>query len=149
VTIANHVIFDWTGSLLLARRLWEVAERLEALTATRHRQAGNALVDWNGSTAVEFATRVDAECSDCARLSNALREEANGWATEWSKAVDEENWVRYQEACQRVRSQRGAMDKVGGFLFGHDDLPPEPRSARPPSSPGFAPTRKLADYSAY
>ena len=35
---------------------------------------------------------------------------------------------------------------VGGFLFGHDDIPPDPTPRGVPSAPGFAPTGGFAHY---
>ena len=149
MTIGDPVIFDWSGSLQLARKLWELAGRLEALSTSRGVQARSALVDWSGQKSVDFSARIAGEQADCIRLSHALRAEADGWAIEWTKAMDNENMVRYQLACQRVRDDRSALDKIGGFFVGHDDLPPQPRSARQPTAPGFVATRQLADFSAY
>ena len=76
-----------------------------------------------------------------------LRSEAEGWALEWTYAVDQENWHRYQDACDRLRDDRSLLEGVTGFFFGHDDLPPEPRAVATPQPPGFAATARLADYS--
>jgi hypothetical protein len=142
------VVFDWTGALRAARLSWQAADDVERLIGERGRLASDALVNWSGAYATEFAARVDDELQTAAAVAGQLRGEAEGWAIEWKNAMDQENWNRYQAACDRVRDDRGLIDKVM-FWQGHDDLPPEPSMAAVPRAPGFVPTRQFANYSGY
>jgi hypothetical protein len=144
---APQVVFDYSGSLDLARQSWRMADQLEQLGRDRGARASAALVGWTGAYADEFVGRVDDEVRTAMAIAGELRAEANGWATEWKKAIDQENYNRYQDACDRARGERSNLDKVVGALFGHDDLPSPPRLADTPASPGFYPTRTVADYS--
>ena len=108
-----------------------------------------ALTDWSGAYGEQFTVRIDHELQGVAIVARQLRDEANGWAIEWKEAIDQENYNRYQAACDRVRDDRGFVDTIGGALFGHDDLPPTPRHAATPQPPTFAATSAFADYSTY
>lgn len=147
--VGAAVVFDFDGSLRLARRLWATADDLDAVTRDRQRMAEAALVDWSGAHAEVFALRMDEEAVTTGRLTVQLRGEAEGWADEWRKAIDQENRNRHAAAVRRVESQRGFLDGLVGWIAGHDDLPPEPRAAVRPLAPAFLPTRSFADYSRY
>lgn len=140
------VVFDWSGSLRVARLSWTMAEQLDQLVGERSAAARAALASWLGVYADEFAARIDDEVRTAANLAEQMRGEANGWAEEWRKAMDQENYNRYQDACDRVRDDRDLGDKIAGFFTGHDDLPDQPAPAASPAPPNFAPTRKFASY---
>ena len=146
---APRVVFDFDGSLRLARLSWHLADLLDQLARRRGDDARAALVDWAGAFADEFVVRIDGELVTAARLSEQLRAEAGGWAIEWKQAMDQENYNRYQAACNRVRQKRSGWDSFTGALFGHDDLPSEPRLAALPAAPDYLATRQFADYSRY
>lgn len=148
-SLGPAVVFDFTGSLELARRLWSMADELDALLGLRRTLGTEALAHWQGVYAVEFVERLDDELTTGSTLVGQLRGEAGGWATEWQKAMDQENWNRYAAAVQRVEDGRGWGDKIGGFFTGHDDLPPTPTGAGLPAASNFLPTRSFANYSAY
>ena len=80
-------------------------------------------------------------------MSESLRAEASGWAIEWAKAMDQENFNRYQAACDHVRSSASRWDRIRDSVFGEDDLPDQPSPAAVPTSPRFLPTRRFANYS--
>ncbi len=143
------VVFDFDGSLALARSLWSVADDLDALRVQRGGLADDALVDWLGVFADDFTLRADNEDATATFLVEQLRAEAQGWAVEWQKAMDQENWNRYTLAVERVKADRDWKDDLGGWLFGHDDLPPTPAAAAVPASPSFTATRSFANYSGY
>jgi len=140
------VVFDFDGSLALARSLWSVADELDGVRATREASAAEALVGWQGVYGDQFVTRVDHEQVSARVVAEQLRGEANGWAEEWRKAIDQVNRDRYAAAVRSVEADRGFWDDVGGFFFGHNDLPSEPSPAATPTPPGFAATRGFANY---
>jgi hypothetical protein len=142
----NDVRFDYDGSLDLARRLWQFADRLDALGGARHRWAVEALVEWEGRFGVEFADRVDVEIGDVGRIGADVRNTALGWAQAWANALNQQNRRLHARAVERTRQQRSNWDKVSGWLTGHDDLPPDPWVRATPTAPYFAPTGSFAIY---
>lgn len=140
------VVFDFDGALRLARLSWQTADELDRWRAARSSRAATALTGWTGTYATAFVARIDTEVQTALVVAEQLRAEANGWAEEWKQAMDQENFHRYQAACDRVRSRRDLLDDIGGFLFGHDDLPPTPSLAARPAPPSFSPTRAFAEY---
>lgn len=140
----DDVRFDYEGSLALARRLWDLADRLDTLGVARNRWGIEALVEWEGRLGDQFADRIDSETSGCARLSADLREAANQWAQAWADALNQQNRRLYARAVHRIRDDRGIVDSIIGGLFGHDDLPPEPSLRSTPIAPAFLPTGGFA-----
>jgi hypothetical protein len=136
----HDVRFDYDGSLDLARRLWQFADRLDALGGARDRWAVEALVGWEGRFGVAFAGRVDTEVGDLGRISADLRTTALGWARAWANALNQQNRRLHARAVERAKRQRNGWDKLSGWVLGHDDLPPDPWVRSPPSAPHFAPT---------
>jgi hypothetical protein len=112
----------------------------------RRDHAGTALTDWSGEYATEFVQRANDEQQTGTTIVSQLRSEAEAWAVEWKHAMDQENWNRYQAKVKQVERDRSLLDDIGGFFFGHDDLPPTPAEAAVPTSPGFWPTRDFAHY---
>ena len=108
-----------------------------------------ALAHWSGEYADDFVERIDTEQSVGVQLVGQLRGEADGWAVEWQRAMDQENWNRYAAAVKRVEHDRSLVDSFVGFFAGHDDLPSQPAPAGVPVAPGFWPTRSFANYSRY
>jgi hypothetical protein len=140
------VRFDYDGSLELARRLWALADRLAVLAVDRRHGAGEALARWEGRYGRDFAVRIDTETADLDRIAADLRAVAEGWAQAWADALNLQNRRAHARAVDRARRDRSLLDQVGGFLFGHDDLPPEPFLRPPPPPPGFRPTGGFARY---
>jgi hypothetical protein len=144
----DDVRFDYDGSLDLARRLWQFADRLDTLGGARHRWARDALVDWEGRFGIEFADRIETEAGDLGRISADLRRTALGWAQAWANALNQQNRRLHARAVERTRQQRSGWDKAMGWAFGHDDLPPDPYRRATPAAPHFAATGGFAIYRA-
>lgn len=143
---AGNLRFDWDGSLRIARRLWALADQLDAAMTTRVTAGADALVDWLGDFGTQFATRIDTESMSAGTVSNGLRDGANAWAWQWKSAMDEQNRRLHAREEQRVKDDRSLGSQIGGFFVGHDDLPPRPNEAAVPTAPGFAPTRNFVRY---
>lgn len=144
----NDVRFDYDGSLVLARRLWQLADLLDERAVVRRCSGGDALVGWLGVLGSEFAGRVTVEAADLRRVAAELRLAADGWAQAWADALNEQNWRHFARACEVVRSRRSTLDRIGGYFTGHDDLPPEPYQRSTPTAPSFRPTGAFANYQA-
>jgi hypothetical protein len=143
---APDVVFEFEGSLALARLAWATAGELESLMTDRRRRATETLLRWQGGSATEFGDRIEAEARAVAAIAAELRAEAGAWAIEWTHAIDQENYNRYQDACDQVRADTSIWDWGRDALFGEDDLPPQPAPAATPNAPTFAPTRSFAHY---
>lgn len=148
-SLGPSVVFDFDGSLTLARKLFAMADELDLLLRSRLDLASTALAHWSGEYADDFVERIDTEQSVGVQLVGQLRGEADGWAVEWQRAMDQENWNRYAAAVKRVEHDRSLVDSFVGFFAGHDDLPSQPAPAGVPVAPGFWPTRSFANYSRY
>lgn len=142
----NDVRFDYDGSLDIARRLWRLADTLDTLESERRRWALEALVDWQGRFGTDFANRADSELGDLGRHAAALRGAALGWAHAWANAINQQNRRLHARAVWRAKRDRGIVDRVGGLLFGHDDIPPDPTPRAVPSAPLFHATGGFAAY---
>jgi len=127
----NDVRFDYDGSLDLARRLWRLADTLDTIGAQRRQSAVEAVVQWRGRFGVEFIGRVDAELGELGRHAHDLRGAAVGWAHAWANAINLQN---------------RRLDQIGGFLFGQDDIPPDPNPRAVPGAPHFHATGGFARY---
>lgn len=145
----SRLVFDWEGSLSAARQLHTVAGDLQGLADRRAPLAEAALADWLGPFADDFITRFNDEQTNVNTLVPALRAEADGWALEWKRAMDQENQNRYANAVDRVHARRSTWDSVWGGLTGHDDLPSMPSPANIPTAPSYWPSRGFANYSSY
>ena len=145
----SRLVFDWDGSLLAARQLYAVAGDVQSLSDRRTPLAESALADWLGPFADDFVDRFNDEVTNINVLVPALRSEADGWALEWKRAMDQENQNRYANAVDRVHERRNAWDSFWGGLTGHDDLPSMPSPAGIPTAPNYQPTRGFANYSSY
>ncbi len=143
---AGDLRFDWDGSLRVARRLWALADEVEAVMRSRDTSAADALVDWLGSYGRQFAERIGTEHTGATGVVAGLRDGANGWAWQWKQAMDEQNRRLHAREEQRRKDDRGFLDNVGGFFFGHDDLPPRPAEASVPTAPDFFATRSFVRY---
>jgi hypothetical protein len=143
---AGDVRFDWDGSLRVARRLWALADDVDAAMAGRELHAEHALTDWLGRFGREFGERIATERSSADTVSAGLREGAGAWAWQWKSAMDEQNRRLHAREEQRIKDDRSLGSRFIGIFAGHDDLPPAPAEAGVPTAPGFHPTRGFARY---
>lgn len=140
------VRFDFSGSLVLARRLWALADQIETMMASRVTAASDALSTWLGAYGTEFGGRIDTENGDIVRIAEQLRSAASGWAECWKQAMDEQNRVLYARQVNKVEDERSGWDSFWGGVFGHDDLPDQPAGVATPAAPQFAATASLVRY---
>ena len=145
----DRIRFDFEGSLALARRLWALADDLEAARARRENDAGVARHGWRGRYAEEFDRRVADERSSFANVVHGLRDEARGWASSWKDAMDEQNRRNRARQIDAVRDRRGWWERnVGDRVLGDDsddEVPPAP-VAGTPQPPYFAATQREVTY---
>lgn len=134
------VEFDFDGALRLARRLWALAEYLQALQSNRADSAEVALRRWTGPRATAFSGRHADEQQSFGHVVAGLQSEAMAWAAAWQQAMTQQNWVLYARAERANKADRSNLEKVWGGLVGHDDLPPLPEQVMVPKSPSFSPT---------
>ena len=144
--IAADVVFDFEGSLQLARKLWAVADQLEKVRDARVGLAADALVSWTGPHGVDFAGRANLETTQATVAAGQLREGATLWATAWKAAMDEQNWINMQREKQRVKDDRNWAQDQWASWTGDDDMPADPAEVTVPSAPSFAATSSLITY---
>lgn len=146
MSAAADVRFDYVGSLQLARRLWALADDVDAIRNKRVSLGETALSDWLGVYGTQFADRVNSEDLQAATIANELRMAAEQWAVRWAEAMNEQNNINLAREIERVKDERSGWDNFTGSMFGHDDLP-SPAGAIPvPTAPSFPPTGTLTRY---
>ena len=144
---ASDVVFDFDGALVVARRLWALADSLETVMEGRETLAAEALTTWRGGHATSFVTRMGTERTDIDTAAGWLRVGAQEWAAAWKDAMDEQNRVLHARECQR-REDDASWHESGiiGGIFGGPDMPDEPAAVAVPTAPGFAPTGSFVRY---
>jgi hypothetical protein len=143
VSAGGRVQFDFEGSLALARRLWALADDLEA--AERHRESDFdvAMASWRGEHAQRFRGRRETERLSKRNVVAGLRDDAQGWARAWASALDQQNRNNWAAQVERVRDDRNLLEKGWDATFGKDDSDesvPKPAPVRVPTAPDFRPT---------
>lgn len=128
------VVFDFEGSLALARSLWAAADVVEARYSAVKLKADEALVDWHGPLSDRAASEWASYGTVSASLAAELRSDARSWASAWARAMHKQN-----------QDRRG--DHIAGEQRQHRDdpdweLPTVPDAASPPAPvpSQFAPT---------
>lgn len=134
---APDVVFDYEGSLQLARRLWTFADAVESARSVRESDAEGPLKSWLGPLVADFTARMDNESTSLSSAANALRSEATAWGAMWQSAVNEQQRINHARECKRIEEDRSGAAKFFGGLFGHNDLPPAPDPVPTPTGPGF------------
>lgn len=138
---STDVVFDYEGSLALARKLWALADELEQVRTQRIRWADHALESWKGKFAIRFRNRVlGRDSTELTKMVDSLRQGARQWGVAFAKAVDEQNLVLYTRETNRVsvvREERSLLEDTIALF--HDDLklPRKPEPCTIPSPPGF------------
>src|SRR6476620_6447659 len=136
----RDVQFDWQGSLTLARRLWSLADDLDAAARARSGDAETAAKQWLGTYGEQFVTMSNNDLTSLATVAQGLRGDATSWAAAWKSAMDQQNRVLYARKVKAVEDSRSGWYSLWGGVFGHDDLPPEPTPVATPAAPSFAAT---------
>lgn len=128
------VVFDFEGSLALARSLWAAADAVEARYATVKPKADEALADWHGPLSGRAAGEWSSYGVASTNLAAQLRSDARSWAAAWARAMHKQNEYR--------RGQH-VLDE---WQQNHDDpdweMPQVPDATTPPvpAPSQFAPT---------
>lgn len=141
------LVFDYTGMLALARRLWSLAEEVWAAMASRTSLAGPAQANFAGGYANQFRDCLGDEQTHATRVAAALRSDADLCAQAWQKAMDEENRRRWAAQVEALKKQRSLVQEAWDHWFG-TRFPPEPGGVARPRAPGYIPTAELVRYPA-
>ncbi len=138
-----RVDFDFSGSLELARELWQLAVALPSMERHRSGASAAAADDWLGPHGDEFRRRAGNETEAFSQAEKRLRSAANSWAEAWARATDEQNRRDHADAVAAEHASRGAGEKFFDLFVGDDSahvvgLSPAPVAI--PVGPGFVPT---------
>lgn len=142
----HDVRFDYDGSIAMARRLWQLAERLQTLSSERLSWAEEALVHWQGPKADEFADRINTEIGDLDRGEQEVRSGAVLWAEAWARAINVQNRRLWAREAHRRKQERSFWQKSVDHFNGFDDFPPDPPEYGPPQPPHFTPPGGIVTY---
>lgn len=143
--LRDDIGFDFEATLRLARQLWALADQVGSLMASRQAHAAAASVAFSGRYADDFGRRLGREAEEAGRLVAHLRSDAGLSATAWSRAMHDENQIRYARHVDHLRRQRNVLEAVWEHSFG-ETFPPEPDPVPVPVPPLFAPTAELVVY---
>lgn len=149
MTAGGRIAFDFEGSLQLARQLWQLAESLETEDAGRETQFDTAKAKWEGKYGTQFVGRRADERTSRTNVASGLRTDAREWARAWARAMDQQNKNNRAAEVERVREDRGMLEKGWDATFGEDDSDdqvPMPEAVPVPQPPGFAPTAEEITY---
>lgn len=146
---AGDVVFDYDGSLQLARALWSAAQQVRDAARARNGLAAIALQKWSGPYAQQFSTRMNGEAEDAPLVAQSLEIEAQLWAQAWKVAVDQQNKINRVRAIESTQDERGWFERNVGDRFLGDDsadhvAPFVPAST--PQPPQFQPTSSIVSY---
>ncbi len=144
------VVFDFEGSLRLARRLWRLADEVTLAAGRRIEAREAAQAAWRGPHAEHFATvRAPNEDASTANVVAALRQEAVGWGVMWAAALNDQNRINWARAVEQEKDHRSTTERFGDFFVGDDSAGqvPEPPPYPAPRPPTFVPTGSLVHYS--
>lgn len=155
---ADRVVFDFDGSLRLARTLYALSVSIEDDASTR---AGNftiATAKWEGAYGVEFVGRRDDEITKESNVVAQLRGEADLWAQAWAGAMDQQNKnnraARVTELAEEKRDDRSLLEKgTDGLGISSDeswqeanDEVPMPAPVAVPVAPHYTATAQETTY---
>lgn len=139
----GKVVFDFDGSLELARLLWALADALEAEDSGRQTDYETAMARFKGAYADQFVSRRDTETTSRSTVVEGLRADAKNWAKAWANAKYQQNKNDRVAAVEKIRADRSNMEKFYDLVRGNDDsddqVPPA-KSVTTPSPPQFFPT---------
>lgn len=159
-------VFDFSGSLSVARLAWSFGESFATTSASREGARNTALSGWMGVYGDEYRERATDEDQSKNQLLNNLGVESQTIAAQWAEAARQMNDVLYAEAIDRQRAyldeqiaaaerareeQNNWLQEIGediGDLFGGSawsgstspyDYVETPRYPGPPAAPAFSP----------
>jgi hypothetical protein len=142
---AANVVFDYSGALDLARRLWALADEVMHVAGQRQALAGAAKTNFIGVYGDQFSSRMEVEETNLTSVAQGLRDDAMAVAGMWKAAMEEENRRRYAHHVEDVKRHRNLLQSIGDFFTGFH-YPPEPEPVPLPQPPGFAPTAEHVRY---
>ncbi|MDE0805761.1 MAG: hypothetical protein OSA99_20855 [Acidimicrobiales bacterium] len=156
VRAGGVVDFDFEGSLILARRMWALADDLLAKNGSRSVAAATASREWRGSFGDEFSDRRAIESESYRNVRSGLIDGANAWAQAWATAMDQQNLnnraAQIESDADRISDERGRLQKGVDFFNGDDSWDravaqnPEPGPYPVPRGPGFHETEADRNY---
>jgi hypothetical protein len=146
----EDVVFDFDGSLELARRLWAFADEVAGHMSARAGLAETAGSQWLGPFGEDFVSRRIGEEMSAQSVIETLRSDALGWAIAWKDAMDEQNRRLHFRHVDDLKNDRNWLEKGGDGIAslwggGFED-PPTPPPVDVPAAPGFGPTASLVRY---
>lgn len=97
-------VFDFTGSLELARTMWAFGESLAGSAATRAGSRNTALNAWQGVYGDEYRERAATEDQSELNIRSNIGNEAVGISLVWATAVSLMNGTLYAEAIDDQRA---------------------------------------------
>ncbi len=145
----GRVDFDFEGSLQLARQLWALAEDVQTEDGGREEQFDIANAKWEGPYKQRFIERRQNERESRGNVVEGLRENARAWAQAWATALDQQNKNNRAAEVERIRDDRGLIERGWDATFGEDnsdDEVPMPEAVPVPQPPGFEPTATEVTY---
>lgn len=145
----DRVVFDFEGSLELARQLWSLAEDIVTEHGLRETDFTTANAKWEGPYGVEFEGRRADERTSKVNVVEGLRDDARAWAQAWAAALDQQNKNNRAAEVTRIRDSRNFIEVGWDNTFGEDDsdsqVPAVP-SIEVPSPPLFNATATETTY---
>jgi len=148
-TGGGRVVFDFDGSLELARLLWSLADDIQNEHTLREADYETAIAKWEGPYATEFAGRRADERTSKTNVVSGLRADARAWAQAWAAALDQQNKNNRAAKVTEVRNDRGLLERGWDATFGEDDsdskVDPVPEIAVP-LPPSFTATATETTY---
>lgn len=141
-----HVVFAFDAALDAARRLWALADVVEAAASPRRSATSDALVGFLGPVADAFAERAEREAAETGRVVVLLRADARTLAASWAAAMDEENRVRRAVRTTELKDRRSLLERLGDVLTGFDEWPAAVPPVAVPCPPTFVPTAEPVRY---
>lgn len=139
----GRIQFDFDGSLELARQLWALASELATEDFGRDMEFHTAKDKWRGSKGDDFVNRRETERSSRSNVYNGLKEDAQGWAEAWAKAMHQQNTNNRAAAVNQASEDRGGWTKFVDATVGEDNSEDEVAAAETPpvpTPPQFMPT---------
>lgn len=147
--MAGDVVdFDFEGSLQLARRLWTMAEEIQAEDIDRNADFTTAKARFEGPHAESFVARREEERTSRTTVIESLREDARQWASAWADAMHQQNKNNRAAKVEQIRADRHWGERFIDSFVGDDSEEQVPVPERPqnPWPPEFGPTASLIDY---